>query len=64
MDCFSTTHTLHTPISSPGCHLCFWLTGSKSEVPMTLINLLEQLMELGEIFYFLDHPFIVKRCNS
>lgn len=23
------------PITSPGCHLCFWLTGCKSEVPTT-----------------------------
>ena len=27
---------LQTPIASPGCHLCFWQTGYKLEVPTTL----------------------------
>ena len=26
---------LQLPIASPGCHCCSWLTGCKSEVPMT-----------------------------
>ena len=47
-------HTLHTPIASPGWHLCFWPTGYRSEIPATLssvsINLLGQLIDLREIF--------------
>ena len=56
------------PITSPGCHLYFWLPGSKSEVSKTpslgLINLLEWLTELRETFYLLDHWFIIKGYNS
>ena len=26
---------LQIPVSSPGCHPCFWLSGCKSKVPMT-----------------------------
>ena len=41
-----------TPITSPGYHLCYWLTGYKPGLPMTpslgLINLLEWLTELRE----------------
>ena len=55
-------------VTSPGCHLCFWPTGYKSEVPKTpssgLINLLEQLTELRETFYLLDHQFIIQGYNS
>ena len=43
-------------MASPGCHLCFWLTGSQSEVPMTpslgLISLLEELAELRHLLNF------------
>ena len=31
---------------------------------LDLINVLEQLTELGETFYFLDDQFIIKRYNS
>ena len=59
---------LRLPIRSPGCHLHFWPTGSKSEVPTTpslgSINLLEQLTELRETFYLLDYWFIIKGYNS
>ena len=56
------------PITSPGCHLCFWPTGYRLEVHMTssfsLINLLEPLTELRETFYLLKHWFITKEYNS
>ena len=52
------------PITSPGCHLGFWFTSYRSQVPKTLflglINLLEQHIELRETFYLLDYHFIVK----
>lgn len=41
------THTLQMPITRPDCHLCFWLTSYRLEVPMKpflgSINLLEWL---------------------
>ena len=56
------------PITSPGCHLCFWQRGYRSECPtalsLGLINLLEQLTELGKTFYLPDYGIIIKRCNS
>lgn len=56
------------PASCPGCYLCSWLKGCKSEVPLTTslnsTNLLKQLTELRETFYLLDHWFIIKGCNS
>lgn len=55
------------PVTSLVCHLCFWPTSYKSEVPRILssglINLLEQLMELRKTFYLLDHRFLIKEQN-
>ena len=57
-----------TPIASPGCHLCFWPTSYRLVVPTThslgSVSLLEQLTELRETFYSLDHWCIVKGYNS
>ena len=54
--------------ASPGCHLCFWPTDSKSEVPMTpflgLITLIEWITEPREIFYLLYYWIIIKGYNS
>lgn len=48
------TAPFHTPVRSPGGHLCFWLTSCKSEVsaPPSLgsMNLLEQLTDLRKLF--------------
>lgn len=56
------------PASSPGCHLCFWLTDYKLEVPMTfslgLINLPQQLTELRKPICSLDYWLIRKGYNS
>ena len=56
------------PITSLGCHLCFWQSCYRWEVPMTfssgLISLLEWLTELKEKFYLLDHQFLTQRYNS
>ena len=45
--------------ASPGCYLCFWFTGHKSEVFKTSssgsVNLLEWLMELQKPVYWLVH---------
>ena len=42
--------SLQTPVASPGCYLCFWPTGYKSEVPRTSssgpTDLVERLTEL------------------
>lgn len=58
-----TSDTNHQ-VPSPRCHLCFWQPGYRSEVSMTsllgLMNLLEQLAEHTETFYFLDYWFIPK----
>ena len=55
---------LRTPIANPSCHLYFWPTGYKSEVPTTSflgsINLLEWLTELRKLVYSLDDWFITK----
>lgn len=55
-------------VSSPGFYLCFWPTGYKLDVPQTflsgMISLLERLTGLKEIFYLLDHQFILKGYNS
>lgn len=52
----------------PGCHLCFWSTGHKLEVPIAsslcLIIFLEELTELKETFHIPDHQFTIKWCNS
>ena len=60
--CKTALPPLQMPITSPGCHLCFWPTGYRPEVPTTpflgSINLLEQLTELIATFYL---PFILKR---
>ena len=46
-----------SPVASPSYHLCFWLTGYRSDVPTTpipilgLVSFLEQFMELRENFY-------------
>ena len=60
--------TPQIPVKSPGCHLYFWPTGYKSEVPATpslcLINLLEWFIELRKIFYILEFWFIIKGSNS
>ena len=51
----------------PSYHLCFWPSGHRLEDPTTLslglINLLERLEELRQIFY-LDHWFFRKWYNS
>ena len=49
--------------SSPGCHLCVWPTGCKSEVPTTpwgLSSLREWLIGLRKTFYSQDDWFIIK----
>ena len=56
-------------VSSPGYHLYFWPTGCKSHVPwppplLGLINFLEQLIELQEMFYLLGQQFIMNGCGS
>ena len=55
---------LQMPVTSPGCYLCFWPTGYKSEVPMTpsldSINLLEWFTELRKPVYSLDYQFVTK----
>lgn len=64
-------------MESPGCYLCFWPIGSKSEVPLSSspssINLLDKLTELRRTVYFLDCSFITgyhwgtvrqKRCTG
>lgn len=52
------------PITSPGGHLCYSLTGYNMEIPVTpalsSIHLAEWLTELRE----LGHQFIIKGCNS
>ena len=52
------------PVAGPGYYLCFWSTGYKSEVPMTLslslINFLGWLTELRKPIYSLDYWFIIK----
>ena len=59
---------LQMPITSPGCHLGFWPTGYRLEVPMTpslgSINLLEWLTKLRKPVYLLDYWFIIKGYNS
>ena len=46
-----------------GCHLCFWFTSYRSEVPTTSslgsINSLEWLIKLWETFYLLDYWFTI-----
>lgn len=63
----TTPSPLQMMVTRPGCHLCFWPTSYRSEVPTTpslgSINLLESLIELRETFYFLDHWFIIKGYN-
>ena len=59
--------TLQRSVSSPEA-LCFWPAGYELEVPTTpsslsLISLLEQLTELRETFYLLDHQFIIRGYN-
>ena len=48
----------------PDYYLYFWLTGYKSEVPMTpslgWMELLEQLIELKKPIYSLTYQFITK----
>lgn len=52
------------PVTCPDCHVGFWPTGYRLEVPTTpslsSANLLEQLSE----FYFLDYRSIIKGCIS
>lgn len=52
------------PVASPGWYLCFRLTGYRLKVLMTSpsgsITVLEQLTELKEACYLLDHQFIMK----
>lgn len=51
-----------------GCHMCFWPTGDRSEVPTTpflgSINLLGWLTELRGTFYLLEDWCITKGYNS
>lgn len=66
---FSPTKPLFQPlVTRQGTYLSFWPIGYTSEVPMThclgLIHLLEQLRELRETFYLLDHQCIIKGYNS
>ena len=55
-------------VASLNCYLHLWLIGYLSKVsttsPLGSINLLEQLTELQETFYLLDHHFFMKGCNS
>ena len=55
---------LQMSIESPGCYLCFWLTGYKSEIPknpfLGLINFLEWLTKLRTPVYLPDYQFITK----
>lgn len=55
---------LQIPITSPGCYLCFWQTGCKSEVltthSLSSVNLLEQLTKPRKPIYLLDYQFITK----
>lgn len=59
-----TSHSL----ASPACYLCFWMTGCKLEVSMSLfwgsINLLEWLIKLEKPVYSLDYGFIVKNTKD
>lgn len=66
-------HTLlEMPIPRPGCHLCFWLMGSKSKVPITpssgSINLLEQLTNLRKalnVYQFIKaHGWTTRWANT
>ena len=54
--------SLQMPTASPDCHLCFWPTGHRLEVPRTpssgSINLLERLTELRETLYLLYYKSI------
>lgn len=56
------------PVASPGCHLCFWPTSYRLEVPtppaLGSIILLERLTELKETVYLLASRFIVKAYKS
>ena len=51
-------------IASPGCHLCFWLIGTKSEAHTTpfsdSINLLKLLTELRKTVYLLFASLLYK----
>ena len=62
----SPLHPPKIPVISPGCHLGFWPTGYRLEVPTTpsSFNLLEWLTESRESFYLLDYQFIIKDYNS
>ena len=57
----------HRAAPIPG-HMYFWLAGYKSEVFLTpslvLISVLEQVTELRETFYLLDHWFVIRGYNS
>ena len=54
---------LSMPITTPGCHLCFWPTGYRSELPMTS-SLGSINFELRKPVYSLDHWFVMKGCKS
>ena len=59
---------LQAPVANPVSYLYLWLTGCKSEGPMTsslaLIHLLEHLKELRKPVDSPDHWIIIKGCNS
>lgn len=59
---------LQTPIVSPSCHLCFWLTCSRLETPIThslgLTNFLELLTELRGTFYLLRLSVYYKKIQQ
>lgn len=67
-DCALPCPQLQTPFARPACHLYFWPTGYKSEVPMSptsgSIHFLERIPELGETFYLPYHKFMIKGSNS
>ena len=57
------------PLTTLGCHLCFWSTSYRLEVPIAptasgSINMLEQLIELRKPVYSLDYWFITKHVKG
>ena len=55
-------------VATPGCRLFFWPTGYRLGISVTFslgsIAFPEQLTEIRETFYLLDHQFIIKGYNS
>ena len=55
-------HCPQMSVTSPGCYLCFWLTGYKLKVPTnpSSNHLLERLTKLRKRVHLLDYWFIIK----